>query len=61
MHADHSSCCCPPSDFSLWNNNLGPRGGIAIAEALKVNSTIESIKYVAVPCVSALSLLLPTG
>jgi hypothetical protein len=50
-----------PSDFSLFDNGLGPGGGIAIAGALKVNSTIESIRYVAVPCVSARSLLLPTG
>jgi hypothetical protein len=33
-----------PSDFSLYHNDLGPDGGIAIAEALKVNKTLENIK-----------------
>jgi hypothetical protein len=33
-----------PSFCSLEWNNLGPKGGIAIAEALKVNTTITDIK-----------------
>jgi hypothetical protein len=33
-----------PSDFSLGHNNLGPEGGKAVAEMLKVNKTIETIK-----------------
>jgi hypothetical protein len=36
--------CVTPSDFSLGDNDLGPEGGIAIAEALKVNKTIKDIK-----------------
>ena len=30
--------------FSLYNNNLGPEGGKAIGEALKVNRSIVDIK-----------------
>ena len=30
--------------FSLLENNLGPEGGVAIAEALKINKTITNIK-----------------
>jgi hypothetical protein len=29
---------------SLWDNDLGPEGGKAIAEALKVNQTVTNIK-----------------
>jgi hypothetical protein len=29
---------------SLWNNNLGPEGSKAIAEALKVNKSVQNIK-----------------
>jgi hypothetical protein len=29
---------------SLGDNKLGPEGGIAIAEALKINETITDIK-----------------
>jgi hypothetical protein len=36
--------CVTPSDFRLGGNDLGPEGGIAIAEALKVNKTIKVIK-----------------
>jgi hypothetical protein len=36
--------CVTPFGFSLRWNKLGPEGGKAIAEALKVNQTIESIK-----------------
>jgi hypothetical protein len=33
-----------PSSFcSLGNNELGTKGGIAIADALKINSTITTI------------------
>jgi len=34
-----------PSFFSLGWNEVGPEGGIAIAEVLKVNSTITTIRY----------------
>jgi hypothetical protein len=51
--------CVTLSDFSLGNNELGPEGGIAIAYALKVNSTIKDIKYVAPSRVNAPSHLLP--
>jgi hypothetical protein len=34
----------PPSFRSLGYNELGPKGGIAIAEALKINKTITDIK-----------------
>ena len=30
--------------FSLYGNNLGPEGGKAIGEALKVNQTVVDIK-----------------
>ena len=30
--------------FSLERNELGPEGGVAIAEALKINKTITNIK-----------------
>ena len=30
--------------FSLWQNKLGPEGGVAIAEALKINKTITNIE-----------------
>jgi hypothetical protein len=33
-----------PFDFSLNTNDLGPEGGMAISEALKVNKTIKTIK-----------------
>jgi hypothetical protein len=33
-----------PSLRSLWNNKLGPKGGIAIAEALTINTTITTIE-----------------
>jgi hypothetical protein len=33
-----------PSFCSLRWNELGPEGGIAIAEALKINKTITNIK-----------------
>jgi hypothetical protein len=32
-----------PSFYSLSYNELGPEGGIAIAEALKINKTITTI------------------
>ena len=28
----------------LWNNNLGPEGGAALAEGLKGNSTLQSLE-----------------
>ena len=28
---------------SLWKNNLGPEGGMALAEALKSNTTLTSL------------------
>jgi len=31
-------------DFSLERNGLGPEGGKAIAEALKINTSITDIK-----------------
>jgi len=34
----------PPSFRSLLMNELGPKGGIAIAEALKISKTITTIK-----------------
>jgi hypothetical protein len=34
----------PPSFCSLTNNKLGPEDGVAIAEALKINTTITTIK-----------------
>jgi hypothetical protein len=34
----------PPSFRSLTDNELGPEGGIAIAEALKINTTITTIE-----------------
>jgi hypothetical protein len=34
----------PPSFCSLYYNKLGPEGGIAIAEALQINTTITNIK-----------------
>jgi len=39
--------------YSLGWNGIGPEGGVAIAEALKINKTITNIKY-GFPC-----LLLP--
>jgi hypothetical protein len=33
-----------PSFRSLMENELGPKGGIAIAEALKINTTITDIR-----------------
>jgi hypothetical protein len=36
----------PRLPCSLEGNGLGPEGGTAIAEALKVNDTITTIKYV---------------
>jgi hypothetical protein len=39
----------PPVPHSLENNSLGPAGGAAIAEALKVNETVVDIKCVP-PC-----------
>jgi hypothetical protein len=47
------------SDYSLGWNAFGLEGGIAIAEALKSNSTIKIIEYVAPPRVCAHSRLLP--
>ena len=41
-HADHSA-------RSLEYNSLGPEGGAAIAEALKVNETVTTIKCVLSP------------
>jgi hypothetical protein len=34
----------PPSFRSLGHNELGPKDGIAIAEALKINTTITTIE-----------------
>ena len=34
--------CTPPR--SLWGNNLGPEGGAALAEGLRGNSTLQSLK-----------------
>jgi hypothetical protein len=34
----------PPSFYSLVLNRLGSEGGIAIAEALKINTTITNVK-----------------
>ena len=34
---------CPPPR-SLWGNNLGPEGGAALAEGLRGNSTLQSLK-----------------
>jgi hypothetical protein len=51
--------CVTPSDYSLRGNMLGDEGGKAIAEALKVNQTIDRITYVAPPRVCAHSRLLP--
>jgi hypothetical protein len=34
----------PPLVCSLHGNTLGPEGGIAIAEALKINKTVTTIK-----------------
>ena len=33
-----------PSLCSLWRNELGAEGGKAVAEALKVNTSITNIK-----------------
>jgi hypothetical protein len=54
----------PPVPHSLRSNKLGPEGGAAIAEALKVNETVADIKCVPRPRVPPLSPrlhLLPTG
>ena len=34
---------------SLNSNNLGPEGGMAIAEALKENTTLKTLVYAALP------------
>ena len=39
-------CLCS----SLGSNQLGPEAGKALAEALKTNTTIQSIKYVSAAC-----------
>ena len=31
--------------FSLWSNQLGPEGGKAIAKALEINKTVQTIMY----------------
>ena len=31
----------------LWSNNLGPEGGMALAEALKSNTTLETLESAA--------------
>ena len=42
-----------PLARSLWGNSVGPEGAKALSEALKVNKTLETLKYAAAhlfPC-----------
>ena len=40
--------------FSLRDNNLGSEGGKAIAKALEINKTVQTIKYAHMCLVSTL-------
>ena len=43
-NAKFADISCYLDLFSLWDNKLSAEGGAAIAEALKINKTITSIK-----------------
>ena len=42
-NANFADISCYLDLFSLWYNDLGAEGGVAIAEALKINKTITDI------------------